>query len=547
MASSAAAPPLGVHEASVAPIGDGTELRSALAAAESAVGALAVACVSPCAVAAPDDASALRRRMGALSAALDGARAALAAQQPVPSAGSGSFHERIDFSALPHSLFVCVLAALPADARLRCAEVCKFWAAAVSDRSLWLRVDLSPEGGVTRPVTDALLRAVAARAEGHMQALRLPLAHSFAEPALLEVLTANKATVQELSVAVSAVTTPRCYVFMLVPPVKRVLCALPRLRVFHADLSASVRDGARALLNEPPFQTLRVHAAQIQLGTHHNDAASDSEEEELPNAADMLALAAGIQAHASLNIVFLKRLPLDTPAALDAFIDAVMVRRFSQLVMNDCCLSPASASALARLLSGGALKCLTIDGDGTPLLDAPAAAILAGSLRANTTLRALVLENVGLWYNARAGADVIMALTAHPSLQELILNNNWPLSLEDAATVGAALGALVAVNAPALQRLCLAWCSLEDAGFAPLLHALPANTHLRELYCCDNDLSDDFARDNFLPAVQANCSLRKLVASEMWGGEQDGVAPDEVLRAEALVNARAKGEAVPVV
>jgi hypothetical protein len=110
-------------------------------------------------------------RAGAAAAPADCGVALHSALAAAP-APSGTFFSRqrrsTDFSSLPHSLVVCVLAALPADERLRCAEVCKPWLAAVCDRSLWLRVDLSPESGVTHAVTDALLRAIAARAAGHI-------------------------------------------------------------------------------------------------------------------------------------------------------------------------------------------------------------------------------------------------------------------------------------------------------------------------------------------------------------------------------------------
>jgi hypothetical protein len=156
MASTAAALPPGAREVGSTPAVGGTELRSVLAAAESAVDALAAACVSPCVdMALADSAGALLRRMRTLSAVVDGAHASLAAQQFAPNEGGGGSgvsrqRQSFTFSSLPHSLVVRVLAALPADARLRCAEVCRAWRAAVSDRSLWLRVDLSRQGGVTR-------------------------------------------------------------------------------------------------------------------------------------------------------------------------------------------------------------------------------------------------------------------------------------------------------------------------------------------------------------------------------------------------------------
>ena len=68
--------------------------------------------------------------------------------------------------------------------------------------------------------------------------------------------------------------------------------------------------------------------------------------------------------------------------------------------------------------------------------------------------------------------------------------------------------------------------------------ALRHNTHLRDLRCSNTDMSADFARAFFLPAVRDNTSLRKLVASEWWGDQEDGQAPPAVLEAEALVAAR---------
>jgi hypothetical protein len=265
--------------------------------------------------------------------------------------------------------------------------------------------------------------------------------------------------------------------------------------------------------------------------------------EERVDDAGLLALAAAVREHVSLEGMWMEDVPLDTPVVLDAFIDVSLARCLKYIEFERCSLLPASVPALARLLSGGTLQRLVVFGGRAQLLDAPAAALLAGALRTNTTLRFLRLAVVGLWHDAQAGAGLVAALTAHPSLRCLWLDNNWPMTAGDAAAAGAALGALVAANAPALRKLYLAWCSLGDAGLAPVLDALPANTHLRVLHCSDNDISAAFVRDAFLPAIRANGSLRELVASEWWGGVADGVAPEEVLQAEALVKARADADA----
>jgi hypothetical protein len=543
MASSACLP------AAVAPNVDagapddcGGELHVALASAEALLLA-ACARATPSAVAALGDTGALLRRVDAVSAAASSLRCALTEKQPAADGAGGVLPHGESgedfFSSLPHLLVVRVLAALPADARLRCAEVCKAWRAAVSDRSLWRRVDLSPEGGVTHPVTDALLQAVSARAGGHMQALVLSLTENTCEDVFVAVLQANSSKLHELDLAPFEVVQP-----LFVSFVERVLDAAPQLQVLRCNVTAPVRQAVRLLRNETPFGPLRV--CFLNVAKDEGDEGAEEAEEERVDDADLLALAADMRQHASLEGVELEDVPLDTPAVLDAFVNAWLVRGLSMLGLVRCCLSPASAPALARLLGGGALKTLNIVDGGAQLLDAPAAALLAGALRANTTLRFLQLSGVDLWRVVHAGACVIGALTAHPSLQCLSFENNLPATAADAAAAGASLGALVAANAPALQQLVLQFSSLGDDGLAPVLDALRANTHLRSLSCWDNDMSNEFARDAFLPAIRANGSLRQLGASKWWGGQENGVAPQEVLQAEALVKARAKAEVVPI-
>ena len=105
---------------------------------------------------------------------------------------------------------------------------------------------------------------------------------------------------------------------------------------------------------------------------------------------------------------------------------------------------------------------------------------------------------------------LLHALTAHPSLQRLLLDVN-AVRAEDRARAGAALCALVAANAPTLKRLTLFACNLHasqlgDEGLGPLA----VNTHLCELDCSRNAMSDAFALERLQPAPLANNSLRKL-------------------------------------
>ncbi len=245
----------------------------------------------------------------------------------------------------------------------------------------------------------------------------------------------------------------------------------------------------------------------------------------------MLTLAADLAAHASLQRVHLSLAPLATPAALDAVVDAALSREMVSLTLPNCSISPASAPALARLLGGGALTDLFISCRGQQLLDGPLAALLGAALRANSTLTELSFVGMGFWRDTDAAAALLSALTGHPSVRTLRLAVNDVEAAHEAAA-GAALGALLAANAPALTALGLSHSDLRDAGLRPLLEALSANTHLCALDVSFNGMSDAFARNVLLPAVRANTSLRTLSAGM-------GINDDSVREALELVAARA--------
>jgi hypothetical protein len=158
-------------------------------------------------------------------------------------------------------------------------------------------------------------------------------------------------------------------------------------------------------------------------------------------------------------------------------------------------------------VGGSALRSLYLQGEPARLLDEPAAVPLGNALRANTTLTSVTLNHFFLFDDAAAATALLGALTAHPSLQKL--DFAWNYSDDDVApaalaAAGAALGALLAANAPALRELRLYGCLLTDVGLGPLVDALPGNTHLRVLVYGDNAITDAFERDRLLPAVRAN-------------------------------------------
>ena len=55
------------------------------------------------------------------------------------------------FPQLPLPLALRIFSLLPADQRLRCAEVSRGWRATVALPALWRRLDLSPESGLATP------------------------------------------------------------------------------------------------------------------------------------------------------------------------------------------------------------------------------------------------------------------------------------------------------------------------------------------------------------------------------------------------------------
>jgi hypothetical protein len=404
------------------------------------------------------------------------------------------------FAALPHEVALAIFSRLTVEQRLRCIEVCRGWGATLNDHTAWMQLDLTRTDGSA--CSEALLRAATSRAGGQLRSLRLACGDAL-HTALCAVAAGNAATLQELRIRAAASSPQRRNVEHL----KALLRAAPQLRMLEADiLCDNLAEAHRVLHNEPPFGPLRVRHLNVDAHAATADA--------------VLGLAADLAAHASLESVWLYSAPLDAPAALDAVVDAALARRLSSVKLSFCRLLPASASALTRLLGGDTLTELYIEGGSWQLLDAPAATLLANALRTNTSLTALTLDSIELWRDAAAAAELMGALTGHARLRLLALSWNHPHDgfLDDEAEVGAALGALLLANAPALQTLDISYLPrLGGEGLGPVVEALRHNTHLTKLDCSGNRISEEFARHRLLPAVRANTGLRALVARELGG------------------------------
>jgi hypothetical protein len=164
----------------------------------------------------------------------------------------------------------------------------------------------------------------------------------------------------------------------------------------------------RVMLGEPPFGPLRVRRLLV--------CRTDRADPELPEhatEADLLSCLAASANHPSLQELVFSFDWLEQPAAvaalLDAVVDVALARRLRSVTLDNGDLTSAAVPALVRLLGSSALTELRVvnHGAGNQLLDdEPAAALLAGALRRNTTLTSLALRRVGLfddYHAARAG------------------------------------------------------------------------------------------------------------------------------------------------
>jgi hypothetical protein len=193
-------------------------------------------------------------RRGARVADVDGrerearsARVVAAAQHAAPA-----------LAPLPLALVLVIFSLLPMDTRLRCAEVCRSWRAALEERSLWIRLDLSTSGvSPKRSVTDALLRAATARARGQLVTLDISSCARVTVHALLAVVTANGALRELRKCSAVGLRHSALHTDAL----EALLRAAPRLAVCEVDVACHKLALARRLLrNEPPFALLHARA-----------------------------------------------------------------------------------------------------------------------------------------------------------------------------------------------------------------------------------------------------------------------------------------------
>ena len=422
------------------------------------------------------------------------------------------------FASLPPPLARLVFLALPPDARGRACCVCRAWRDALADPSLWTRLDLS---FVRTERVGSVLRNAAGRSLGLLR--ELDLSQQDVEwRLLLPVLTANAGSLRELhllKVSARDVGDGRL-------AVEAVVAAAPLLQVLTSEEQFSNWETApRMLRAEGAFAVLRMRRSLFVRFKH---------EDGLERFGPFAAALADAAQHPALLHVVVRLAGLAQPAVMNALADAAVVRRLRELSFQYC--TPPAAAPLARLLAEGSLASLDIDNQraGTPLLDAAGATLVADALRVNTTITTLKLSSARLCDDMRVAGALLGALLRHPSLRELrIISDFSPIlssgDIEDRNAFGAALGELIAADAPPLHVLdCYLNC-LGDAGLAPIVDALAFNRHLRELDVGCTGISETFARDQLLPVVRANTTLRKFKCESVESGPA-AVEAEELVR-----------------
>ena len=418
---------------------------------------------------------------------------------------------------LPLSVAQSIFASLPPDSRARAACVCRSWRRLLADPALWTTLVLAT-GSFDATINDAVLRGASGRACGQLRCLDVFAPSLFTPRVLSAVLAANASSLRELRVSGLHMRRET-----LCPTLEAMLQAAPRLRVLDAaSVTCNWEDAPRLLQSEAPLTPLRLRGLRVQCGDGEDLYGP-------PGGADRVSplLAALADAALQPTLTGLTLLHADTRLldVANALADAALTPRLRSLKLSSC--TPPAAAPLAHLLRTSSLATFEYaadEGAHARLADAAGAALVAEALRASTStststsLTSFSLSNAGVCADPRVAASLLGALLAHPTLKTLALGREH---ITEPAALGAALGALVAADAPALQNLHLIEVALEDEGWAPLAAALRRNHHLRGLYAFHTDMTPEFARTQLLPAVRENESLRELL------GNDGGAALDE--------------------
>lgn len=381
--------------------------------------------------------------------------------------------------ALPSPLRRRVFQAVPVDARLRCIEVSPAWRAYLTgEDDLWRNIDLSNTSGVTSHVSDALLRAAAARAGGCLESLDLyherlgnkPKAAAKDEAisvrmrALLAVLRANP-TLKRVRLSILWLHMSEDPGLGFAPAfghyqldlvdLRRLCAAAPAGAVLEVDINVLLADHAfrmavessdgegeygepgqlvpatydellLVLRREAPYQDVSLHALQTGRGLFRSD--SDLR---------YRTLYTSVGLHQSLEHLSLYEHGIREVATLDALAEACcLLPRLRSISFIQAQSMPRDVPLLpffTRLVSSCS-ELRTIEFDSWSVQDffkgADVVSAFCEALRAAPSLERLKfkfgmisIQDVKQFEDAAAGEAVLAALRDMPTFSSLKINN----------------------------------------------------------------------------------------------------------------------------
>jgi len=349
--------------------------------------------------------------------------------------------KQLVLAPLPTHLVRLVFLLLPADARLRCREVCRGWCAFLADASLWRVCDLSVRSGVVARRTPSLLHAACVRAQGTLQVLDVTGWRGLFDDLLADDLLAEEGESSRLTVLMPVLHSNAgslvkllawdCFdtdgYYLSTTDIEDLCVALPRLRLLACDaVLVTLR-----LFEEPQFAPVRLRT----LCLHPRRGVP----------LDVPAVVATLSQHASLSRLHLWAVALDTEPALDAVVN-LAISQLQHLNLGSCRLSPASLPALTRILGSRCrLAGLDVWNVHAPLIVGASVPAFCAALRASRLVE-LELRGMSLWVSLEAGLAVIAACTDHPTLCTLNFLGNDLDAAPGRAAIEAALDALEASN-----------------------------------------------------------------------------------------------------
>jgi hypothetical protein len=391
-----------------------------------------------------------------------------------------------------------------------CSAVCRGWCEALAPGRLWSCLDLSPAGGVARNrVTLKLATGATARARGELEVLdvsgvardvgcdddimQLMTDIQGLFTALMDRTNLSEEILKHVARAHGvSLRVIRYHEELPLRDIEEVLRCAPNLHLLEVHAISKNCDLWRALSRQPPFEPLRV--LSLLFPALHNQPHGEA-----------MQLLAALKVQTHMRRIHVCGNISGAPEAVDALFNAALVVRLEDLKLDrGSSFCAANVPALEQLLVGGALQSLCIDvfnADGK--LTADDAARLGAALRASSTLTSLTLRGLDLWHDPAASTALLGALAGHPTLRELNISSNEAADSAAAATLGAAIGALLSADAPSLERLDVSLCGLDDSAADFLVAGMAACTHLRDIHLDQNDFSDAVVRDRLEPAMKA--------------------------------------------